>query len=81
MVDFDYDMIGELVGFFCFIEGIVCCFVMIVVGYVDSGCVNMLYEEVVCDLLFEGGYLFDVVDVIGLLWIEIDFLNDVVCVM
>jgi len=38
----------------------------------------MPHEEAVRDLLLEGGHEFDIADVTGAPWIEIDFPNDVV---
>ncbi|MCQ4437530.1 hypothetical protein NO135_21275, partial [Clostridioides difficile] len=48
-----------------------------VAGYGDSGRANMPHEEAVRDLLLEGGHSFDVADVTGSPWIEIDFPNAV----
>ncbi|AOJ34768.1 NTP transferase domain-containing protein [Burkholderia metallica] len=76
-VDLDYDTIGESVGFFRFTEGTARRLAAIVAGYVDSGRANMPHEEAVRDLLLEGGHAFDVADVTGSPWIEIDFPNDV----
>ncbi|AOJ65630.1 ADP-glucose pyrophosphorylase [Burkholderia ubonensis] len=76
-VDLDYDTIGESVGFFRFTEGTARRLAAIVAGYVDSGRANMPHEEAVRDLLLEGGHAFDVADVTGAPWIEIDFPNDV----
>ncbi|MCA8017289.1 phosphocholine cytidylyltransferase family protein [Burkholderia metallica] len=76
-VDLDYDTIGESVGFFRFTDGTARRLAAIVAGYVDSGRANMPHEEAVRDLLLEGGHAFDVADVTGSPWIEIDFPNDV----
>ena len=76
-VDLEYDTIGESVGFFRFTEGTARRLATIVAGYVDSGRANMPHEEAVRDLLLEGGHSFDVADVTGSPWIEIDFPNDV----
>lgn len=73
----DYDTIGESVGFFRFSEDTARRLAAIVAGYVDSGRANMPHEEAVRDLLLEGGRTFDVADVTGAQWIEIDFPNDV----
>lgn len=73
----DYDTIGESVGFFRFSEDTARRLAAIVAGYVDSGRANMPHEEAVRDLLLEGGRTFDVADVTGAPWIEIDFPNDV----
>jgi len=76
-VDLDYDTIGESVGFFRFTEDTARRLATIVTGYVDSGRANLPHEEAVRDLLLEGGRRFDVADVTGAPWIEIDFPNDV----
>ncbi|RKP45293.1 NTP transferase domain-containing protein [Trinickia fusca] len=76
-VGLQYDTIGESVGFFRFREETALRLAQIVAGYVDSGRANMPHEEAVRDLLLEGGHTFDVADVTGLPWIEIDFPNDV----
>jgi choline kinase len=76
-VGLDYDTIGESVGFFRFREDTARRFAQIVAGYVESGRANMPHEEAVRDLLLEGGHTFDIADVSGSPWIEIDFPNDV----
>ena len=72
-----YDTIGESVGFFRFQQESARRLVEIVAAYVDSGRSNMPHEEAVRDLLLEGRHQFDVADVTGMPWIEIDFPNDV----
>jgi choline kinase len=76
-IDLAYDTIGESVGFFRFREDTARRLAQIVAGYVDSGRANLPHEEAVRDLLLEGGRTFDVADVTGMPWIEIDFPNDV----
>lgn len=76
-VGLEYDTIGESVGFFRFQEQTARRLAQIVQGYVDSGRSNMPHEEAVRDLLLEGGHVFDIADVSGAPWIEIDFPNDV----
>ncbi|MBN3724048.1 phosphocholine cytidylyltransferase family protein [Burkholderia sp. Ac-20379] len=76
-VDLQYDTIGESVGFFRFSEATAKRLAEIVAGYIDSGRANLPHEEAVRDLLLEGGRPFDVADVTGAPWIEIDFPNDV----
>lgn len=73
----EYDTIGESVGFFRFSEGTARRLAEIVAGYVDGGRANMPHEEAVRDLLLEGGRTFDIADVTGSPWIEIDFPGDV----
>ncbi len=72
-----YDTIGESVGFFRFRESTARRLADIVAGYVASGRTNLPHEEAVRDLLLEGGRPYDVADVTGVPWIEIDFPDDV----
>lgn len=76
-VGLQYDTIGESVGFFRFSEATAKRLAQIVAGYVDSDRANLPHEEAVRDLLLEGGRSFNVADVTGAPWIEIDFPNDV----
>ena len=76
-VGLDYDTIGESVGFFRFREDAARRLAEIVAGYVDGGRSNLPHEEAVRDLLLERGHAFDIADVTGAPWIEIDFPNDV----
>jgi len=76
-----FDTIGESVGFFRLTESAARRFTEIVAGYIDSGRANLPHEEAVRDLLLEQlqdpRHSFDVADVTGAPWIEIDFPNDV----
>nr|MDP9007492.1 phosphocholine cytidylyltransferase family protein [Pseudomonadota bacterium] len=76
--DLKFDAIGESVGFFRFDQTAARRLEALVAGYIDSGRVHMPHEEAVRDLLIERGEVFEVADVTGLPWIEIDFPNDVV---
>lgn len=76
-VGLEFDTIGESVGFFRFRESTARRLAEIVAGYIASGRQNMPHEEAVRDLLLEGGRLYEVADVTGLPWIEIDFPGDV----
>jgi choline kinase len=76
--DLIYDTIGESVGFFRFDEVAARRLAAIVAGYADSGRSHMPHEEAVRDLLQERSQKFEVADVTGSPWIEIDFPNDVV---
>jgi choline kinase len=76
--DLSYDSIGESVGFFRFDEVAARRLAAIVAGYADSGRGHMPHEEAVRDLLLERSQNFEVTDVTGSPWIEIDFPNDVV---
>ena len=75
--DLEYDTIGESVGFFRFRQETARRLATIVAGYVDSGRSNMPHEEAVRDLLLEGAHLFEVADVTGVPWLEIDFPSDI----
>ena len=76
--DLQYDTIGESVGFFRFDETAARRLAALVAGYVERDCAHMPHEEAVRDLLRERSQIFEVADVTGLPWIEIDFPNDVV---
>jgi choline kinase len=75
--DLQYDTVGESVGFFRFDEAGARRLAEIVAGYVARGASDMPHEEAVRDLIRERDHAFDVADVTGLPWIEIDFPNDV----
>jgi choline kinase len=72
-----YDTIGESVGFFRFDPAAARRLAVLVAGYVNGGRATMPHEEAVRDLLLERSQIFDVADVSGLPWIEIDFPGDV----
>lgn len=76
--DLKFDTIGESVGFFRFDQGGAQRLAALVADYVDTGRAHMPHEEAVRDLLRERSQVFEVADVTGLPWIEIDFPNDVV---
>jgi choline kinase len=75
--DLRYDTIGESVGFFRFDAPCARRLAAIVADYVGSGRSNLPHEEAVRDLLREASHVFEVTDVTGLPWIEIDFPGDV----
>jgi choline kinase len=75
--DLRFDTIGESVGFFRFDETGARRLAALVAGYVDSGRAHMPHEEAVRDLLQERSQVFEVADVTGSPWIEIDFPVDV----
>jgi choline kinase len=75
--DLQYDTVGESVGFFRFDEAAARRLREIVAGYVARGASDMPHEEAVRDLIREREHAFEVADVTGLPWIEIDFPNDV----
>ncbi|MBS0378520.1 MAG: phosphocholine cytidylyltransferase family protein [Proteobacteria bacterium] len=72
-----YDTIGESIGFFRLRERSAVRLAAIVADYVHSGRANMPHEEAVRDLIREPGHEFEVADVTGSPWIEIDFPGDV----
>ncbi len=73
-----YDTIGESVGFFRFDQAAARRLAELVAQYVASDRANLPHEEAVRDLLRERSQIFDVADVTGAPWIEIDFPIDVV---
>lgn len=72
-----YDTIGESVGFFRFSERGARRLAAIVSDYAGSGRADQPHEEAVRDLLRESSQRFEVADVTGMPWIEIDFPADV----
>jgi len=72
-----YDTIGESVGFFRFDPAGARRLATLVAGYVHSGRSNLPHEEAIRELLLERSQVFDIADVSGLPWIEIDFPQDV----
>jgi choline kinase len=76
-----YDTIGESVGFFRFDHATATRLAEICADYVATGRAKMPHEEAVRDLLLENIHnpsaVFDIADVTGAPWIEIDFQNDV----
>jgi choline kinase len=75
--DLQYDTIGESVGFFRFDEHGARRLAELVADYVDSGRVNLPHEEALRDLIQERSQIFQMVDVTGAPWVEIDFPADV----
>jgi choline kinase len=75
--DLKFDAIGESIGFFRFDQPGARRLADLVAGYVDTGRTHMPHEEAVRDLLREKSQVFEVADVTGFPWIEIDFPNDV----
>jgi choline kinase len=76
--DLQYDTIGESVGFFRLSHAGARRLAELVAGYVARDCGLMPHEEAVRDLLRERSEVFDVADVTGSPWIEIDFPTDVI---
>ena len=75
--DLQYDTIGESVGFFRFSETAARRLASIADDYVTRDCGHMPHEEAVRDLLLEQSQRFEIADVSGAPWIEIDFPRDV----
>ena len=75
--DLAYDTIGESVGFFRFDQAAARRLAALVADYVARDCAHMPHEEAVRDLLRERSQVFEVADVTGAPWIEIDFPIDV----
>ena len=73
----EYDTIGESVGFFRFDERAARRLAAIVEDHVASSRAHLPHEEAVRDLLRERSQRFEVCDVTGAPWIEIDFPMDV----
>jgi choline kinase len=72
-----YDTIGESIGFFRFDHVAARRLAALVAGYVDGGRSSLPHEEAVRDLLLERSQVFEVADVTGAPWIEIDYMDDV----
>jgi choline kinase len=75
--DLQFDTIGESVGFFRFDEAGARRLAALVAAYVASDRAHMPHEEAVRDLLQERSQIFEVTDVTGFPWIEIDYSEDV----
>ena len=76
--DLKYDTIGESVGFFRFDQAGARRLAALVAEYVAQDRAHMPHEEAVRDLLRERSQVFEVADVTGAPWIEIDFPTDVI---
>jgi choline kinase len=72
-----FDTIGESIGFFRLSSPAARRLAELVAGYVAAGRVELPHEEAVRDLLLERRHEFEVSDVTGAPWIEIDFPADV----
>jgi choline kinase len=69
--------VGESVGFFRLDPSAARRLADLAGAYVGSGRATAPHEEALRDLLLEGGRTFEVADVTGSPWIEIDFPDDV----
>jgi choline kinase len=72
-----YDFIGESVGFFRFDEAGARRLAVLAAASVEGARAFAPHEEALRDLLLERSQIFDVADVTGAPWIEIDFPDDV----
>jgi choline kinase len=75
--ELQYDTIGESVGFFRFDESAARRLAQLVAGYIEQSRADLPHEEAVRDLIQENSHVFEVTDVTGVPWIEIDFAADV----
>jgi choline kinase len=75
--DLRYDTIGESVGFFRFDEAGARRLSALVAGYAERDLGHMPHEEAVRDLIRERSQTFEISDVTGVPWIEIDYADDV----
>jgi choline kinase len=75
--DLEYDDIGESVGFFRFDARGAQRLAAIVAEYVNTDRSHLPHEEAVRDFIRERSQVFEVTDVTGSPWIEIDFPLDV----
>jgi choline kinase len=75
--DLHYDLVGESIGFFRYSATGARRLGKLVAGYVDSGRANLPHEEAIRDQLLDRTQPFEVADVTGAPWIEIDFVEDV----
>ncbi len=75
--DLSYDDAGESVGFFSLTAATAAALADITDNYVAADRRNEPYEEAIRDLVLSQGAVFDVVDVTGRPWVEIDFPEDI----
>jgi len=73
----NYDVMGESVGFFRLDQKAARRLADLAAAYVAGERAAAPHEEAVRDLLLERGQIFEVADVTGAPWIEIDFPDDV----
>jgi choline kinase len=75
--DLTYDLVGESVGFFRFNEAGARRLAALVAGYAGRDAGHLPHEEAVRDLIRERSQTFEIADVTGSPWIEVDFSEDV----
>ncbi len=74
----NYDSIGESVGFFRFDAAGTRRLAALVAGYIARDGAQLPHEEAVRDMILEREVAFEIADVSGSPWIEIDYQADVV---
>jgi choline kinase len=72
-----YDTVGESVGFYRLSEAGARRLATLVAGYVERGDSHLPHEEAVRDQLLERHGGFQVTDVTGAPWLEIDYVEDI----
>ena len=75
--DLAYDVVGESVGFFRFDPAGAKRLAGLVAGYIERDAGHQPHEEAVRDLIREKSQTFELADVTGCPWIEVDFSEDV----
>jgi choline kinase len=75
--DLAYDVVGESVGFFRFDPAGAKRLAALVAGYIERDAGHQPHEEAVRDLIREKSQTFELADVTGCPWIEVDFSEDV----
>jgi choline kinase len=74
----DYDFMGESLGFFRLDQAAARRLAELAAAYVAGDRAAAPHEEALRDLLLERGRTFEIADVTGAPWIEIDFPDDVI---
>lgn len=72
-----YDTIGESIGFFRLAEPGARRLAQLVNEYIEDGRADMPHEEAIRDVIRERSQVFEVTDVTGAPWVEIDFPADI----
>jgi choline kinase len=75
--DLRFDTVGESVGFYRYSEIAARDLTARVAGYIDRGQASLPHEEAIRDQLLNHSGIFEVKDVTGAPWLEIDFAQDV----
>ena len=75
--DLRYDTVGESIGFYRYSQSGARRLAELIAGYIDRGLTDLPHEEAIRDQLLERGRPFEVTDVTGAPWLEIDFVEDI----